>query len=240
MTVLAFTQLRTPADGAAASTADTRVTAEIRCRPPCSCRHLSCCISRRLARRTRPSPPHQPPNRCASRQLVQVRRKPMAPEDYAVSRRSLLRGAALLGLGGLVSGCGSALASGIAGTGPPGNTLAYWNLFGGGDGVRMLTMEQGYQKTAPRYRPERGDAGVGQPLLHEALAGHAREPATGRRDLAPDPDVDPGGCRPAGAAEPDDLARYGLTGGQVHPAAWDTGARRTASCTRSRSTPTRS
>lgn len=71
MTVLAFTQLRTPAYGVAASTADTRagpsaaptglrtvvtgefgrfrqwliirVTAEIRCRPPCSCRHLSCC-----------------------------------------------------------------------------------------------------------------------------------------------------------------------------------------------------
>jgi hypothetical protein len=70
LTVLAFTQLRTPA-GVAASTADTRagpsaaptglravvtgefdrfkqwlitrVTAEIRCRPPCSCRHLSCC-----------------------------------------------------------------------------------------------------------------------------------------------------------------------------------------------------
>ena len=73
----------------------------------------------------------------------------MAPEGHAVSRRSLLRGAGLLGLGGLVSGCGSAFASGVAGTRPPGNTLSYWNLLGGGDGTRMQAMQQAYQKQHP-------------------------------------------------------------------------------------------
>ena len=73
----------------------------------------------------------------------------MSTEGHAISRRTLLRGAGLLGLGGLVSGCGSAFASGVAGIGPPKNTLSYWNLFGGGDGVRMLTMQQGYQKQHP-------------------------------------------------------------------------------------------
>ena len=73
----------------------------------------------------------------------------MAPEGHALSRRSLLRGAGLLGLGGLVSGCGSAFASGVAGTRPPGNTLSYWNLLGGGDGTRMQAMQQAYQKQHP-------------------------------------------------------------------------------------------
>ena len=103
----------------------------------------------------------------------------MSTEGHAVSRRSLLRGAGLLGLGGLVSGCGSAFASGVAGTGPPKNTLSYWNLFGGGDGTRMLAMQQAYQKQHPDVALRRGDAGVGQSLLHEGLAGHAR--AAGHR-----------------------------------------------------------
>ena len=61
----------------------------------------------------------------------------MSTEGHATSRRSLLRGAGLFGLGGLLSGCGSAFASGVAGIGPPTNTLSYWNLFGGGNGVRI-------------------------------------------------------------------------------------------------------
>jgi multiple sugar transport system substrate-binding protein len=66
-----------------------------------------------------------------------------------VSRRQLLRGgvgaAAAIGLGGSLSGCGSPLAAGLAGTGLAPGTVTYWNLFGGGDGGRMQTMEQQYQ-----------------------------------------------------------------------------------------------
>ena len=73
----------------------------------------------------------------------------MTTEGHALSRRTLLRGAGLLGLGGLVSGCGSAFAAGVAGVGPPKNTLSYWNLLGGGNGVRMIAMENVYQAHHP-------------------------------------------------------------------------------------------
>jgi multiple sugar transport system substrate-binding protein len=67
-----------------------------------------------------------------------------------ISRRGLLRGglgiAAGLGLAGGLSGCGSALSAGVAGTELAPGTVTFWNLFGGGDGVRMETMEAGYQK----------------------------------------------------------------------------------------------
>ena len=64
-----------------------------------------------------------------------------------VSRRSLLQGglglAAAGSLAGL-SGCGSAFASGVAGTPLAPGTLTYWNLFGGGDGARMQAMQRAY------------------------------------------------------------------------------------------------
>jgi multiple sugar transport system substrate-binding protein len=50
-------------------------------------------------------------------------------------------GAALVG--GL-SGCGTAFSAGLTGSELAPGTLTYWNLFGGGDGVRMQTMEAEY------------------------------------------------------------------------------------------------
>lgn len=68
----------------------------------------------------------------------------------ALSRRQLLRGgigaAAALGLGGSLSGCGTALSAGLAGTGLAPGTVTYWNLFGGGDGSRMQAMEAAYMQ----------------------------------------------------------------------------------------------
>jgi multiple sugar transport system substrate-binding protein len=66
------------------------------------------------------------------------------------SRRAFLRGglaAAGVALVGGLAGCGSgsALSAGVAGTQLAPGTLTYWNLFGGGDGARMQTMEQTYQ-----------------------------------------------------------------------------------------------
>ena len=146
----------------------------------------------------------------------------MAPEDHAISRRSLLRGAALLGLGGLVSGCGSALASGIAGTGPPGNTLAYWNLFGGGDGVRMQTMQQAYQKQHPGIALSAVTLAWGNPYYTKvslATLGGSRPP-----DVAISHLTRASILAHAGLLEPlskSELAPYGLTGGNFTPAAWD-------------------
>lgn len=66
----------------------------------------------------------------------------------AFSRRRLLRGglgaAAAIGLGGSLSGCGSALSAGLVGSNLSPGTVTYWNLFGGGDGARMQAMQQQY------------------------------------------------------------------------------------------------
>lgn len=71
--------------------------------------------------------------------------------DRRLSRRGLLRGgvgaAAAIGAAGALSGCGSSFARGIAGTQLGSQTLTYWNLFSGGDGGRMQTMEDGYRKS---------------------------------------------------------------------------------------------
>jgi multiple sugar transport system substrate-binding protein len=68
-----------------------------------------------------------------------------------LSRRGLIRGglglAAGIGLAGGLSGCGSALSAGIARTQLAPGTVTYWNLFGGGDGVRMVDMQHAYEKS---------------------------------------------------------------------------------------------
>ena len=61
------------------------------------------------------------------------------------------RGFLAAGLAGLavpaLAGCAGPVTAGLAGSQLNPKTLVYWNLFGGGDGSRMQTMEAGYQKT---------------------------------------------------------------------------------------------
>ena len=68
-----------------------------------------------------------------------------------LSRRSLFRGAlaatAGVGLSSTLAGCGSAFTAGVAGTKLDPGTVTFWNLFGGGDGARLTTMLDQYQKT---------------------------------------------------------------------------------------------
>jgi multiple sugar transport system substrate-binding protein len=65
-----------------------------------------------------------------------------------LSRRSLLKGAlgtaAGAAVAGGLSGCSTAFSAGLTGSELAPGTLTYWNLFGGGDGVRMQTMEAAY------------------------------------------------------------------------------------------------
>lgn len=64
--------------------------------------------------------------------------------ENVFGRRQFLHGAAMLGLAGLAGGtlasCGSFSSS---------NSITYWNLFGGGDGARMVEMEQAFQQQNP-------------------------------------------------------------------------------------------
>ncbi|NUR09149.1 MAG: extracellular solute-binding protein [Nocardioidaceae bacterium] len=78
-----------------------------------------------------------------------MRNEPIRP----VGRRAFLRGAAgLAGLGaaGALSGCGSgSTLAGLSVSHRQEGSLDYWNLFGGGDGVRMVDMEDGFRKSFP-------------------------------------------------------------------------------------------
>ncbi len=73
---------------------------------------------------------------------------PRLPGSGGLSRRSLLRAAfgtaAGAALAGGLSGCGSAFSAGLVGSELAPGTVTYWNLFGGGDGVRMQSMMSTY------------------------------------------------------------------------------------------------
>ncbi|HEX3811835.1 MAG TPA: extracellular solute-binding protein [Mycobacteriales bacterium] len=73
----------------------------------------------------------------------------MSINNSEFSRRSLLRGAGLIGVGATATACGTSVGAGVAGTGIGESSLSYWNLLGGGDGVRMVAMQQGYAKKYP-------------------------------------------------------------------------------------------
>lgn len=72
-----------------------------------------------------------------------------------VSRRGLLRGltaAAGLGAAGVLSGCSTEVASGLTRSREVAGSLDYWNLFGGGDGVRMQQMIETYRQQNPQVK----------------------------------------------------------------------------------------
>jgi multiple sugar transport system substrate-binding protein len=71
--------------------------------------------------------------------------------------------AAGLGLAGGLSGCGTALSAGIAGTELAPGTITYWNLFGGGDGVRMVAMQDAYRKSEGAAKLEAATFSWGNP-----------------------------------------------------------------------------
>jgi hypothetical protein len=66
-----------------------------------------------------------------------------------LSRRAFLGGTLAAAAGVCFSGCGTAVSAGIAGTPLDPETVTYWNLFGGGDGARMLTMLDTYRASHP-------------------------------------------------------------------------------------------
>ncbi|SFF62144.1 extracellular solute-binding protein [Curtobacterium sp. YR515] len=68
------------------------------------------------------------------------------PRGGAFTRRSLLAAGAAAATVLPLAACSSPLAAGIAGAPLNPETLVFWNLFGGGDGLRMQEMEAGYAK----------------------------------------------------------------------------------------------
>jgi multiple sugar transport system substrate-binding protein len=74
------------------------------------------------------------------------------PLSTALTRRDLLRGAAAvvgLGIGATVSGCSSPVLSGLTAARETAGSVDFWNLFGGGDGVRMQQMLDVFRAANP-------------------------------------------------------------------------------------------
>lgn len=69
-----------------------------------------------------------------------------SPPAPGLSRRGLLGAGALAATGLTLTGCSSPLAAGLLGSQLDPETVVYWNLFGGGDGVRMQDMQAGYRE----------------------------------------------------------------------------------------------
>lgn len=145
----------------------------------------------------------------------------MTDHARAFSRRGLLRGAGLLGAGVGLSACGSTVASGVTGAGDAPDTLTYWNLFSGGDGTRMVAMEDAYTKAHPDIDLSSVTLTWGNPYYTKlSLATVGKRPPdvaishlTRARTLAR-----------AGLLEPLDeaeLARHGMTKDKFTPSAWE-------------------
>ncbi|WP_144763050.1 extracellular solute-binding protein [Curtobacterium sp. 9128] len=77
-----------------------------------------------------------------------IRPLPTVPPSRgtAFTRRSLLAAGAAAATVLPLAACSSPLAAGLAGSALNPDTLVFWNLFGGGDGLRMQEMEAGYAK----------------------------------------------------------------------------------------------
>ncbi|HEX6515201.1 MAG TPA: extracellular solute-binding protein [Nocardioidaceae bacterium] len=152
-------------------------------------------------------------------------RPPSGVAGARLDRRTLLRaGAALTGLGalGTLSGCGG-VASGLTASRRSAGSLDYWNLFGGGDGVRMEEMEDGYRQRYPDvglsavtlawgnpYYTKLSLATLGQKPPDVAVAHLTRAKSLVAADLVEE-------------LRPDELARVGLTADKFAKRPWQSG-----------------
>ncbi|WP_273841772.1 extracellular solute-binding protein [Rubrobacter calidifluminis] len=124
----------------------------------------------------------------------------------SVSRRTFLGGAAVTAIGLAASSCGPAAAGG----GGRARSIDYWNLFGGGDGVRMVQMENQFRRSHPGTKLNAVTLSWGNPYytkLSMAIAGGS-PPDVAVMHLAKI-----GAYAPAGLLEelrPEELSRYGI------------------------------
>lgn len=138
----------------------------------------------------------------------------------AITRRTMLR--ATLLSGAALTGC-SSVRSGLLSTPPDASTVSYWNLFGGGDGVRMRQMEDAYRRANPHLDLQAVTLAWGNPyytklalatvgdLPPDVAAAHlTRMKTLVRGNLLEE-------------LRPEDLERHGLTADRFNQRAWDAG-----------------
>jgi multiple sugar transport system substrate-binding protein len=142
------------------------------------------------------------------------------------TRRTLLRGviagAGAAALGGL-SACSSPVGAGLANTELAPGTIQFWNLFGGGDGVRMQQMLDGYRKANPSITLEAVTLAWGNPYytkLSLATVGD-KPPHVAVSHLTRMTTLVQGGLLQE--LRPEDLARHGMTPDKFNERAWQAG-----------------
>jgi multiple sugar transport system substrate-binding protein len=141
-----------------------------------------------------------------------------------ITRRNLLR-ASLLGAGAAAlgtAGC-SSIGAGLANTELDPGSITYWNLFGGGDGVRMQQMLDGYRKANPGTNLEAVTLAWGNPYYtklslstvgdlppHVAVSHLTRALTLVQGDLLQE-------------LKPEDLERHGMSPDRFNKRAWEAG-----------------
>jgi multiple sugar transport system substrate-binding protein len=144
----------------------------------------------------------------------------------ALTRRGLLR-ASLLGAGAAAFGAAGAgcsvLGAGVANTELDPGSVSYWNLFGGGDGVRMQQMLDGYRAANPNIRLDAVTLTWGNPYytkLSLATVGD-QPPNVAVSHLTRAKTLVKAGLLQE--LKPDDLARNGMSPDMFNKRAWEAG-----------------
>jgi multiple sugar transport system substrate-binding protein len=138
-----------------------------------------------------------------------------------LSRRDLLRGAAGLGVGFGLAGCSTPVLSGLTTSDSLPGTIDYWNLFGGGDGVRMTQMMNGFEKANPNITLKGVTLAWGNPYYTKlSLATLGDKPPdvaishlTRAKTLV--------GSNLLQELRLEDLAQVGITPDKLDPTAWN-------------------
>jgi multiple sugar transport system substrate-binding protein len=143
------------------------------------------------------------------------------PARTALTRRDLLR-ATLLGALTTTAGC-SSIGAGLLDTPPSAASLSYWNLFGGGDGVRMQQMEDAYRAANPDIDLQAVTLSWGNPFytkLALATVGD-RPPDVAVAHLTRMKTLAAGNLLQE--LRPEDLERHGMTADNFNQRAWEAG-----------------
>ena len=140
-----------------------------------------------------------------------------------MSRRAVLKGIAGLGVGASLAGCSAPVLSGLGTGGDAAGSLAYWNLFGGGDGVRMTQMLDTFRAANPNidlkavtlawgnpYYTKLSLATLGQKPPAVAVSHLTRMKNLVAADLLEELNLE-------------DLARFGITPDKLDRTAWENG-----------------
>lgn len=140
-----------------------------------------------------------------------------------LTRRGLFR-AAFAGAGvAALAGCSTPVGAGLANTRLDPGTVDYWNLFGGGDGVRMQQMQDGFRKANPKTKLQAVTLTWGDPYytkLSLSTVG-GKPPNVAVSHLTRMKTLVQAGLLQE--LSPDDLARHGMTPDKFNQRAWEAG-----------------